>query len=290
MAETKAETASTAKEFMVGAAGGITHVIVGQPFDIVKVRLQVHANKSAVQVARDIWKHEGILAFYKGTLPPLLGVGACISIPSNPRNNLNNPSEALAPSQAFLAGGLAGLANSLVSGPTEHIRIRLQTQSAPPSSPSSRPDRVQTQRPYNGAYSCLRRITAAAGLTGLYRGQVPTMLREFGSYGAWFSVYGCLSPRVRCRSGKVASCGALAGVILWGVNYPFDVVKSKMQADGFGSDQHKRVRDVVSQTWRQDGVRGFWRGVGMATGRAVPVCGGTFVVVEMVRGVDVGLR
>lgn len=37
----------------------------GQPFDIVKVRMQVQANKSAIQVARDIWKHEGGLAFYK---------------------------------------------------------------------------------------------------------------------------------------------------------------------------------------------------------------------------------
>jgi solute carrier family 25 carnitine/acylcarnitine transporter 20/29 len=87
MAETKA--AGTAKEFMVGAAGGITQVIIGastilpslfkkkkkrrlslrerlgQPFDIVKVRMQVQANRSAIQICRDIWRNEGALAFYK---------------------------------------------------------------------------------------------------------------------------------------------------------------------------------------------------------------------------------
>jgi solute carrier family 25 carnitine/acylcarnitine transporter 20/29 len=146
-------------------------------------------------------------------------------------------------------------------------------------------------------YSCIRQITATSGLTGLYRGQVPTMLREFGSYGVWFSVYEYLVSNLStssCSFGynqrtqesasemskwKVASCGALTGIILWGVNDPFDVVKSKLQADGVGSKQrYGGVRDVVSQTWRQDGLRGFWRGVGMAMGRAAPVCGGTFVV------------
>ncbi|KAL4735372.1 mitochondrial carrier domain-containing protein [Aspergillus similis] len=312
MAETNA--AGTAKELMVGAAGGITQVIIGQPFDIVKVRMQVQANRSAVQVSRDIWRNEGALAFYKGTLPPLLGVGvgACISIVYSTYHTISSclrlrslsddrtGSQALTSAHTFLAGGLAGLANSLVSGPVEHIRIRLQTQTQTRTCLSSSSSLLSPERPaqlYDGLYSCIRQITATSGLTGLYRGQVPTMLREFGSYGVWFSVYEYLVSNLStspCSSDqsqraqesvtempkwKVASCGALTGIILWGVNYPFDVVKSKMQANGVGSKQrYWGVRDVVSQTWRQDGLRGFWRGVGMAMGRAVPVCGGTFVV------------
>ncbi|KAL4750344.1 mitochondrial carrier domain-containing protein [Aspergillus terricola var. indicus] len=285
MAETKA--AGTAKEFMVGAAGGITQVIIGQPFDIVKVRMQVQASRSAVQVGRDIWRNEGALAFYKGILPPLLGVGACPNQISIVYSTYHTISSSLS-------------LRSLSNDRTEHIRIRLQTQNQTRtclSSPSSPLSRERPSQLYDGMYSCIRQITATSGLTGLYRGQVPTMLREFGSYGVWFSVYGYLvsdlstSPcssdqdqrtqesASKIRKWKVASWGALTGVILWGVNYPFDVVKSKVQADGAGSKQrYSGVSDVVSQTWRQDGLRGFWRGVGMAMGRAVPVCGGTFVV------------
>ncbi|KAL5003288.1 mitochondrial carrier domain-containing protein [Aspergillus recurvatus] len=122
MAQT--EAASTAKEFMVGAAGGITQVIIGQPFDIVKVRMQVQANNSAVQVARDIWRDEGALAFYKGTLPPLLGAGACITQISivystyhtvssilHSYTGITGQALTLTGPQTFLAGGLAGLAN-----------------------------------------------------------------------------------------------------------------------------------------------------------------------------------
>ncbi|KAG7110251.1 Mitochondrial glycine transporter YMC1 like protein [Verticillium longisporum] len=71
----------TAKDLFSGAAGGITQVLVGQPFDIVKVRLQTStAHTSALEAATAIYKNEGPLAFYKGTLTPLIGIGACVSI------------------------------------------------------------------------------------------------------------------------------------------------------------------------------------------------------------------
>jgi len=53
----------------------------GQPFDIVKVRLQTStAYPNALSAAASIWKNEGSVAFYKGTLTPLLGIGACVSV------------------------------------------------------------------------------------------------------------------------------------------------------------------------------------------------------------------
>ncbi|KAF3357662.1 hypothetical protein VdG1_05765 [Verticillium dahliae VDG1] len=68
----------TAKDLFSGAAGGITQVLVGQPFDIVKVRLQTStAHTSALEAATAIYRNEGPLAFYKGTLTPLVGIGAC---------------------------------------------------------------------------------------------------------------------------------------------------------------------------------------------------------------------
>ncbi|KAL4943229.1 hypothetical protein BDV06DRAFT_211262 [Aspergillus oleicola] len=301
-----------AKEFVVGAAGGSTQVMIGQPFDIVKVRMQVQANKSAIQVAQRIWRHEGVLAFYKGTLPPLLGVGACISIvystfhtisESIKSSTSNDPSSltSLSPAQTFLAGGLAGLANSFVSGPTEHIRIRLQTQNQAQSSQGV----TQGGRGRAGVLSTIRQVHAQSGWTGLYRGQTPTMLREFGSYGVWFSVYEHLLSRFTAPSlsstqsstlktqnretiptYKIATCGIITGLVLWTVNYPFDVVKSKMQADGLGQDRlYRNMRDVVMRTYRETGMNGFYRGLGPTLLRAVPVSAGTFVVVEMVRKV-----
>lgn len=53
--------------------------------DIVKVRLQTTTQySSALDCATKIFKNEGPFAFYKGTLTPLIGIGACVRTSSKP--------------------------------------------------------------------------------------------------------------------------------------------------------------------------------------------------------------
>ena len=80
----------------------------------------------------------------QGTLSPLLGIGLCVSIQfggleytkrffasRNKEQGIGGPDgETLDAAQLFVAGVTAGLANGVVSGPVEHIRIR--TSSAVP--------------------------------------------------------------------------------------------------------------------------------------------------------------
>ncbi|KAK4457061.1 mitochondrial carrier C4G9.20c [Cladorrhinum samala] len=280
-------TSQTFKDLFSGAAGGIAQVLIGQPFDIVKVRLQTStAYPSALSAATSIYKTEGPLAFYKGTLTPLLGIGACVSIQfgafHSARRYLEslNPSQPLSYGQYYAAGAFAGVANSVISGPIEHVRIRLQTQ------PHG------AARLYNGPLDCVRKLSQQGGvLGGLYRGEAVTILREAQAYGLWFLAFEWLMNADAARnkidrkdvpSYKVAFYGGLAGEALWLGSYPLDVIKSKMQTDGFGKDQkYKTMRDCFAQTWRAEGMRGFWKGLGPTLLRAMPVSAGTFAVVEM---------
>lgn len=176
--------------------------------------------------------------------------------------------------QYYLAGGAAGLTNSIISGPIEHIRIRLQTQ------PHGR------ARLYSGPLDCVSKIVRQSGVTGLYRGQVVTLLREFHGYGVWFAAYEGLvgllmrreqKKRSEISSWKFALCGGLAGEMLWLLSHPLDVIKSKMQSDGFGDNQrYKTMREAFRSTWRTGGVRGLFNGLGPALLRALPVSAGTF--------------
>ena len=85
--------------------------------------------------------------------------------------------------------------------------------------------------------------------------------------------------REEISSWKVAWYGGLAGEALWLSSYPFDVVKSKMQSDGFGPDmRYKSMSDCFAKTWRLEGARGFWKGIGPTLLRAMPVSAGTFAV------------
>lgn len=283
----------TAKDLVSGAAGGIAQVLLGQPFDIIKVRLQTTTQyKSALDCGRQILTHEGPLAFYKGTLTPLVGIGACVSVQfgafnyarrlfeeSNLHANPSRPST-LGYGQFYAAGAFAGVTNSVLSTPIEHVRIRLQTQ------PHGK-DRL-----YSGPIDCMKKLSAHEGvLRGLYRGQAVTILREATAYGTWFLTFEYLMnadmkrnnvQRKEISTPKVAFYGGLAGEALWIASYPFDVVKSKMQSDGFGNEQKfKSMRDCFSKTWAKEGAMGFWKGIGPTLVRAMPVSAGTFAVVEL---------
>lgn len=179
--------------------------------------------------------------------------------------------------QYYLAGSFAGLTNSVLSGPIEHVRIRLQAQ------PHG------AGRLYSGPLDCVRKLGAHQGvLRGLYRGQAVTLLREAQAYGTWFMAFEFMMNqdakynnvnREDLSAVKVAAYGGLAGEALWLSSYPFDVVKSKMQTDGFGADQKfSSMRDCFKKTYAVEGLGGFWKGIGPTLLRAMPVSAGTFVV------------
>ncbi|KAF9701702.1 hypothetical protein EKO04_000853 [Ascochyta lentis] len=279
------------KDLFAGAVGGVAQVLLGQPFDIVKVRLQTTQQYSgALDAATSIYKNEGALAFYKGTLTPLIGIGACVSVQFGgfnfarryfeAQNTAKTGNGALSYSQYYAAGAFAGIANTVLSSPIEHIRIRLQTQ------PSG------AARLYHGPMDCVRKLSAHQGvLGGVYRGTAVTFLREAQAYGVWFTTFEYLMNADAARNHikredistlKVAAYGGLAGEMLWISSYPFDVVKSKMQSDGFGKDQkYKSMRDCFAKVWAHEGARGFWKGIGPTLLRAMPVSAGTFATVEV---------
>ncbi|KAG6911167.1 hypothetical protein DXG01_003907 [Tephrocybe rancida] len=268
----------TLKDLTAGTAGGVAQVLVGQPFDIVKVRMQTAPKgtyKGMVDCAGGILKNEGPLAFYKGTLTPLLGIGVCVSIQFGAlewtkrffaeqnrrigRGGVNG--NVLSGGQLFTAGVFAGLANGVVSGPVEHIRIRLQTQS-------------NIKPMYSGPWDAIRKIYSGYGIAGLYKGQAVTLLREASGYGVYFLTYEKIVQWEMEKKGirrdqinplNAVLYGATAGYALWAVIYPIDMIKSRMQTDGFSpstGQKYTSTLDCVRKVWRADGIGAFTRGLG----------------------------
>ncbi|KAJ9608629.1 hypothetical protein H2200_006400 [Cladophialophora chaetospira] len=275
---------TSASNAVAGAAGGVVSVLLGQPF----VRLQTSNSSNVFRIVSDIFKNEGPLAFYKGALLPFVGVGAAVSIQFSvfhaARQALERlkikdsltPEQRLSNFDHYLAGGAAGVANSIISGPVEHVRIRLQMQ------PSD------TRRLYSGPSDCISKISAKAGIQGLFKGQGVAVLREFQAYGCYFVAFEASMKKMAEVGGKtreglstweIAPCGALAGIAFWVGSYPLDVVKTKLQNDGFGPDRrYKNAWAVAAQTWKTGRFPAFWRGLGPTLLRTVLSSSGTFVV------------
>ena len=59
--------------------------------------------------------------------------------------------------------------------------------------------------------------------------------------------------------------GGLASLVLWTPLYPLDLVKTQIQAR-----KHITVHQSVINTFRERGLIGFWRGLGMIYLRVFP--------------------
>ncbi|KAE8331809.1 mitochondrial carrier domain-containing protein [Aspergillus sergii] len=197
-----------------------------------------------------------LIDLVKGTLMPLLGVGTCVSIQFDKRPG-HDP--ILSIPQYYLAGAGAGVATSMISGPVEHIRIRLQTQ------PHG------AARIYNGPLDCAVQLIRTAGIAA-YEGLVGIAMDRQQK------------KREELPSWQIALCGGLAGEALWLLSHPLDVIKSKMKSDGFRAEKkYRNMRDAFRHTWITGGLRGLFYGLGPALLWAMPVSAGTFATVEVVR-------
>jgi len=257
----------------------------------VKVRLQnqtqgTEAYKSMTDCIRNLIKNEGPLAFYKGVLPPLLAVGACTSIQfgvleSTKRFLLSlqsNKKNGLDMKFVFVSGAVAGLANAIVSVPAEHLRIRMQIQN----------NERGTLAEYKNSIDASKHIYKKYGIKGIYKGGWISTIKEMYSYGIYFGTYE-LALRSFLTGAKnrndlgpvqVILAGSLAGYVVWFLEYPIDLVKTRIQADSFVQPKFKSSVHCAIQTYQSGGVIGFYRGLLPCMLRAGPVNAGSFLAYE----------
>ncbi|KAJ3086245.1 Mitochondrial carrier protein ymc2 [Quaeritorhiza haematococci] len=298
----------TAKELFAGSIGGIVQVLVGQPFDTVKVRLQTQPKDAPLyngmgDCIAKTYKNDGFAGFYKGTLTPLIGIGACVSIQfgaleymkrifveKNKAASSPTPTQLSIP-QLFVAGAVSGTANSFLAGPIEHVRTRLQIQTKSGAAGAAAGNAAAY---YTGPGDFVRKVYGAHGIPGIFKGQVVTIVRECLGFGMYFTTYEWLIQRaMRLPNGqqlrrdevptwKQCLYGAAAGYALWLTVYPVDAVKSKLQTDSFDKStaKYKSIIDCFRKTYRHEGLGGFYRGFWACMFRAAPVNAATFVAYE----------
>ncbi|SCU93977.1 LAMI_0E16248g1_1 [Lachancea mirantina] len=273
------------KDVLSGTAGGIAQVLVGQPFDITKVRLQTSTqNTSALEVVKSLIRNEGILGFYKGTMAPLVGVGACVSCQFGTneamkrffRRRNDGDSQTLNLWQYYVCGAVSGSANAFLATPIEHVRIRLQLQT-----------KTAANAAYSGSLDCFKKLLKRGSLM---RGFSATIMRTSHGFGVYFLTYESLIAREAHKgverkdipSWKVCLYGAASGACFWAMTYPFDVIKSVMQSDNLKSPVYgSNPWQVAKSIYKERGARAFIRGFTPAMLRSLPVNGATFATFEL---------
>lgn len=153
---------------------------------------------------------------------------------------------------------------------------------------------LSTSSKHPGAYTSIldgtRQIYRSEGFSGFYRGLVPSL---FGvSHGAFqFMAYEQLK-NYRAFDTGGGRKGLTNVDYLWlsgfskifagTMTYPYQVIRARLQT--YDADKtYRSARDVVLQVWRQEGLGGFYKGLGPNLLRVVPSTCVTFLVYENTR-------
>jgi solute carrier family 25 carnitine/acylcarnitine transporter 20/29 len=284
-------------DFWAGYISGAAGILIGNPLDVIKVRLQAGTPITTVPSSyTSQFSTAGSLI--RGATAPILGYGALNALLFMTYNRsstfLNTSPSGLPPNlwTTWLAGAIGGLATWVVSTPTELVKCRAQ---------------MSTSASTASSWGITKNILRTEGLRGLYFGGIVTALRDSIGYGFYFWSYVLSTRSLKSRFGnetnstaqeaaQVLLCGGLAGVITWASIFPLDMIKTRVQtqisisryaAEGeplIASTPQRRLGaiEIAQNAYRAEGMRVFFRGLGVCSIRAFIVNAAQWAVYEWI--------
>jgi ornithine carrier protein len=291
------EVISTNSEQSAGMAGKL----IEYPFDTVKVRLQSQPEnlplryKGPLDCFRQSFQADGFRGLYRGISAPMTGAAvetSCLFfsyrlIQDTLRATVYPGVEHLPFHTLIISGALSGSVTSLALTPIELVKCKMQV---PAVSASLNPA---------GPMAIVTTIFRQEGLIGFWRGQMGTLIRETGGSAAWFGGYEGVSSLFRTYNKKHSQhpdslpvhqqmiAGATAGISYNFLFYPADTIKSRMQTVDISSlpasAQRQTFWSVTKALWRQQGLKGMYRGCGITCARSAPSSAFIFSVYEGLR-------
>ncbi|KAJ6439964.1 mitochondrial carrier protein [Purpureocillium lavendulum] len=271
-------------DFWAGYLSGAIGIIIGNPLDIVKVRLQAATSRTPAALTPSPSPSSPLLpassptpasrlrpsaALSTGTAAPILGYGALnalLFVSYNRSEAAINGFMATRDSlwATWLAGAIGGLSTWVVSTPTELVKCRAQVSS-----------------PAASSWAVTRDIWSTGGIRGLYFGGVVTALRDSIGYGFYFWSYELAtrcwpsSPDDTHNAPRVLLCGGLAGIVTWASVFPLDVIKTRLQTQPWASERDPALYSkrlgalaVAREALQQGGLSVFFRGIAVCSIRA----------------------
>ncbi|KAB8205822.1 mitochondrial carrier domain-containing protein [Aspergillus parasiticus] len=299
VAETKAvnQTIAQIRSLAAGAAGGVCAVVVGHPFDLVKVRLQT-AEKGVYSGAIDVVKktvaREGLVrGLYAGVSAPLVGVTPMFAVSfwgydvgktlvskfSEVRVENNTPQYTIG--QISAAGFFSAIPMTLITAPFERVKVLLQIQGQNPPPPGQKPK-------YSGGLDVVRQLYKEGGIRSVFRGSAMTLARDGPGSAAYFAAYEYIKRSLTPKDANgnatgqlsmpaVLAAGGAAGIAMWIPVFPVDTIKSRLQS----APGKPTIGGTIRNVYASGGFKAFFPGFGPALARAVPANAATFAGVEL---------
>ncbi|XP_013398092.1 mitochondrial thiamine pyrophosphate carrier [Lingula anatina] len=267
-----------------GAAGALSGILTRtliQPLDVLKIRFQLQIEpirrgslqskyQSILQATRKIVTEEGVKALWKGHMPAQVlsvtyGGVQFVSFEFFTKEVWNELPSTLTtdyrPITHFMCGGLAGCISTLFCQPADVVRTRLIGQGEP--------------KFYKTSWHAFSTLYAKEGFLAFYKGLLPAILTVFPQAALQFGFYTFFGQLLTSKNASEISamdsmtCGFCAGTCSKAVVYPLDVLKKRLQVQGFEEarktfGEHRIYNGLchcIKLIWKEEKLGGFYKGI-----------------------------
>ena len=256
---------------------GAIEITCTYPTEYTKTVMQLNPeiNKQGmIGTIKQTFRERGLLGFYRG-----YGALLLFSVPKNQvrfgtytfmqtkvlteRNKTNN----------FLCGLAAGASEAIfVVTPQETLKTKLIH------------DKLSANPKYSNVFHGIKTIISQQGVGGMYKGVVPTVLKQSTNQGVRFVVFEETQKKVSTIfKTKVLVdflSGGFAGFCSVMFNNPIDVIKTNMQSLDAA---HGGFVGAFNHILKTEGPMGFYKGVGPRLARVILDVALTFTIYNQIK-------
>jgi len=260
----------------------------------------VTATMGPVGTARRIIEREGFLSLYKGLSAVYTGIIPKMAVRflsfeeyrevfQRIKGTIPLPGHTQYDSSVTFAAGLAsGLTEAVVIvTPAEVCKIRLQSQYNSLMDPSQ-----LARKKYTNVAQTATTIIREEGFGALYKGIIPTMMRQGCNQAVNFTAYNTFKREALSRQNKVELphyqsliLGGISGGFGPVINNPLDVVKTRMQKQVIKPGKNTKYTGIfqaIGLIAREEGYFALWKGITPRLMRIMPGQAITFMTYEAV--------
>ncbi|KAL5015852.1 hypothetical protein ScPMuIL_005441 [Solemya velum] len=264
-AATKPSSHKSLKGILAGGITGGLEICITFPTEYVKTQLQLDERagvarryKGPIDCVQVTVKQYGMRGLYRGLTVLLYG-----SIPKSAvrfggfeelkRHNADANGH-LTPSKRMLCGLGAGVMEAIFAvTPMETLKVKFIN------------DQTSANPKFKGFYHGVREIIKQQGIRGTYQGLTPTIIKQGSNQAIRFFVMETCKHWYRGDDHQkkvptiiVGLFGATAGACSVFGNNPIDVIKTRMQ--GLEAAKYKNTLDCITQTFKHEGPKAFYKG------------------------------
>ena len=259
-------------DLIIGGIAGVISRTMTAPLELLKIQDQnsfmPHSSLRATL------QKEGVVGLWKGNYTNCIRIFPQMAINYAVFNAVKTYSESYFPDSItpylhFISGACGGAVSMTIVYPLENARSRLS---------------LQTQ---NSHYTGLTDVFRKTQLRDLYNGLKMSLI-GFVPYSALSYGFFNMNKQYLCNDPTNVSpfermlCGGLAGLCAVSFTYPTDLIRRRLQLQGFDPlvPRYSGILDCVKKIIATDGITGIYRGLGACYMKIFPAAGIQFFVID----------